>query len=182
MERLVSDDHAGLVKAAQRAFQGVRWQRCQVHLQRNVLGHTPKYLRAQMAAGLRRILQAEDAATARATFMAVAATLDGQADRALTVLEEGLEDALAVLVLPEKYQMRLRTTKGMERLHEEMRRRERVIRIVPNEASAVRLVGIWLAEQHAMWSTGKRYCDMAEYVAWKTAQTQEVRQEIRQVR
>jgi putative transposase len=36
VEVLVSDDHAGLVKAAQRYFQGVLWQRCQVHLGRNV--------------------------------------------------------------------------------------------------------------------------------------------------
>jgi putative transposase len=41
VEVLVSDDHAGLVKAAQRYFQGVLWQRCQVHLGRNVLGRTP---------------------------------------------------------------------------------------------------------------------------------------------
>ncbi len=34
-----------------------------------------------------------------------------------------------VLVRPEKYRVRWRTTNAMERLHEEMRRRERVIRI-----------------------------------------------------
>jgi transposase-like protein len=52
-------------------------------------------------------------------------------------LEEGFDDALAVLSLPEKYRVRLRTTNGMERLHEEIRRRERVIRIFPNAASAL---------------------------------------------
>lgn len=92
-----------------------------------------------------------------------------------------MEDALAVLSLPEKYRVRLRTTNGMERLNEEIRRRERVIRIFPNEASALRLIGALLAEQHEVWSTGKRYFDMTEYVEWKTTQTQEVIQEIRQV-
>jgi putative transposase len=178
VEVLVSDDHAGLVKAAQRAFQGGLWQRCQVHLGRNVLGRTPRHLRAQMAAGLRRILQAEDRSAARAAFAAVAAALEGKADRALAILEEGLEDALAVLSLPEKYRVRLRTTNGMERLNEEIRRRERVIRIFPNEASALRLIGALLAEQHEVWSTGKRYFDMAEYFEWKTAQSQEVMQEV----
>ena len=181
VEVLVSDDHAGLVKAAQRAFQGVIWQRCQVHLQRNVLGRTPRHLRAQMAAGLRRICQAEDRAAARAAFAVLAAALAGKADRALTLLEEGLEDALAVLVLPEPYRVRLRTTNGMERLNEESRRRERVIRIFPNEASALRLIGALLAEHHEVWSTGKRYFDMTEYFEWKTTQTQEVPQEIRKV-
>ena len=36
VEGLVSDDHAGRLKAAQRPFQGVLWQRCQVHCQRHV--------------------------------------------------------------------------------------------------------------------------------------------------
>jgi putative transposase len=181
VEVLVSDDHAGLVKAAQRYFQGVLWQRCQVHLGRHVLGRTPRHLRAQMAAGLRRIFQAEDRAAARAAFAAVAAALEGRADRALAILEEGLEDALAVLSLPEKYRVRLRTTNGMERLNEEIRRRERVIRIFPNEASALRLIGALLAEQHEVWSTGKRYFDMTEYFEWKTTPTQEVPPEIRKV-
>ena len=181
VELLVSDDHAGLVKAAQRHFQGVLWQRCQVHLQRNVLGRTPKHLRAQMATGLRHIFQAADVPTARTAFAAVAAALEGKADRALAVLEGGLEDALTVLVLPEKYRIRLRTTNSMERLNEEIRRRERVIRIFPNEASALRLIGALLAEQHEVWSTGKRYFDMTEYFEWKTTQTQEVPQEIRKV-
>jgi putative transposase len=181
VEVLVSDDHAGLVKAAQRAFQGVMWQRCQVHLQRNVLGRTPRHLRAQMAAGLRRIFQAEARAAARTAFAVLATALAGKADRALTILEEGLEDALAVLVLPEPYRVRLRTTNGMERLNEEIRRRERVIRIFPNEASALRLIGALFAEHHEVWSTGKRYFDMTEYCEWKTIQTQEVSQEIRKV-
>jgi transposase-like protein len=141
VEVLVSDDHAGLVKAVQRHFQGVIWQRCQVHLQRNVLGRTPRHLRGHRATGLRRLFQAADRLAAWAAFATLAAGLEGKADRALALLEEGLEDALAVLSLPEKYRVRLRTTNGMERLNEEIRRRERVIRIYPNEASALRLIG-----------------------------------------
>jgi transposase-like protein len=178
---LVSDDHAGLVKAAQRHFQGVLWQRCQVHLSRNVLGRTPRHLRAHMATGLRRIFQAEDGPTARAAFAAVAAALEGKAERALGVLEEGLEDALAVLSLPESYRVRLRTTNMIERLNEEMRRRERVIRIFPNEAAALRLIGALLAEQHEVWSTGKRYFDMTAYEEWKTTQALQGPGELRAV-
>ena len=181
VEVLVSDDHAGLVHAVQRHFQGVLWQRCQVHLQRHVLGRTPRHLRPQMAIGLRRIFQAADRLAARTAFAALAAALAGKADRALTILEEGLDDALAVLSLPEKYRVRLRTTHGMERLNEEIRRRERVMQICPNEASAFRLIGALLAEQHEVWSTGKRYFDMAEYIEWKMTHTQEVMQEICQV-
>ncbi|EQD53275.1 transposase, mutator type, partial [mine drainage metagenome] len=38
---VISDRHAGLVEAARQQFQGVAWQRCQVHLMRNLLSHTP---------------------------------------------------------------------------------------------------------------------------------------------
>jgi len=59
-----------------------------------------------------------------------------EADAALDVLEEGLEEATAVLALPGKYRRRLRTTNMIERLVEELRRREKVVRIFPNIDSA----------------------------------------------
>ena len=145
------------------------------------VGRTPRPLRAQMAPGRRRIFQADERPGARAAFAVLAAALEGKADRARALLEEGLEDALAVLSLPEKYRLRLRTTNGMERLNEEMRRRERVIWIFPNEASALRLIGALLAEQHEVWSTGKRYFDRAEYYEWKASHSQEVMQESQKV-
>jgi len=97
----------------------------------------------------------------------LAAQLEGQADRALETLELGLEDAIAVLNLPDKYRRRLRTTNMMERLIEEVRRREKVIRIFPNDESAWRLVGAYLAESHEEWSTKRRYLKMQAYHRWR---------------
>lgn len=164
---VVSDAHQGLRNAADRHFQGVIWQRCQVHFRRNVLGLTPKSQRAKMAGLLERIMKAEDREEAWKAFGLLAEEMDGKADKAVDDLENGLEDALAVLILPQKYRKRLRTTNMAERLNEEVRRRERVIRIFPNEDSAVRLIGALLAEQHETWSTGKRYLDMADFLEWK---------------
>jgi transposase-like protein len=59
----------------------------------------------------------------------------------MKVLEEGFDDATAVLALPERYRKRLRTTNSVERMNEEIRRRERVIRIFPNRESLERLIG-----------------------------------------
>ena len=123
-----------------------------------------------MAMGLKRILQADDMRTARAAYAVLTMALDGKAARARAGLAAGLEEAVAVLGLPEKYRVRLRTTNGIERLNEERRRRERVLRIFPNDASAVRLIGALWAEQHEVWSTGKRYFDMTEDFEWKAAQ------------
>lgn len=85
-------------------------------------------------------------------------------------MEAGFDDATAVLMLPERYRKRLRTTNGMERLNEEIRRRERVIRIFPNRESVVRLIGALLMEVDEKWASGKRYLDMAEYLDWKQRQ------------
>jgi transposase-like protein len=169
VELVTSDDHRGLVKALRRQFQGAAWQRCQTHLMRNVLGQTPRHLKAEMTAWLRRIFRSESKAEARQAFGELARELDGKAENALQTLEAGLEDAIAVLALPAKYRRRLRTTNMVERLIEEIRRRERVIRIFPNSASAHRLIGALLQEQHEDWLTGRKYFDMGEYVEWKQA-------------
>lgn len=164
---VVSDSHAGLVKALRRHFQGAGWQRCQVHFIRNVLRRTPSKASEAMTRGLRRILHADTQAEAREAFRQLHEELGDRAQQALEVLEDGLEDAIAVLALPDKYRRRLRTTNMAERLNEEVRRREKVIRIFPNEDSALRLIGAVLAEQHETWSTGRKYLDLEEYWEWR---------------
>ena len=48
----------------------------------------------------------------------------------------------------------------------EIRRRERVIRIFPNDASAIRLIGALLAEKNEVWQE-KKYLDMEAFKEWK---------------
>ena len=165
---VISDSHAGLVQAARQHFQGVAWQRCQVHLMRNLLGHTPRRPRAEVAAYAKRVFQANDIAEARQHLAAFVAHFEKSAPKAVACLEDGFEDALSVIVLPEQYRQRLRTTNMQERLNQEIRRRERVIRIFPNAESALRLVGALLAEQNESWA-GRRYLDMDEFHEWVAA-------------
>lgn len=40
-------------------------------------------------------------------------------------------------------------------------------RIFPNRASAVRLLGALLLEQHEQWITGRHYLDMTAYWQWR---------------
>lgn len=167
---VTSDDHRGMVKALNRSFQGVMWQRCQVHFMRNVLSFTPARHKTAMAAGLKRIFASEDAAEARAKAVELAEQMDERAARAIECLENGLEDALAVYALPQKYRRRLKSTNMQERLIQEVRRRERVIRIFPNEESVLRLIGALLAEFHEEWQC-RKYLDMAEYHEWHAQRT-----------
>lgn len=157
VDLVVSDDHAGLVRAVATHFQGASWQRCQTHLTRNILDACPKALQPEVHARLRLIFEAPDLDTARQFLQETLSTYEDRAPRAMQRLEAAFEDAMAVMALPQPYRRRLRTTNCLERLNEEIRRRERVIRIFPNEASALRLIGALLMEQDETWSTGRKY-------------------------
>lgn len=166
VQLVVSDHHKGLIKAARRCFNGSSWQRCQVHLMRNVLSYTPSKHKVALSAGLKRIFRSDTAGEARSRFNELAEQLENKAAKAMECLENGLEDALTVMMLPEKYRTRLRTSNMVERLNEEVRRRERVVRIFPNQQAALRLIGSVLAEIHEQWQE-RKYFDMAEYYQWE---------------
>lgn len=182
MELLVSDDHSGLVKAVKRHFQGVTWQRCQTHFMRNVLGATPKHMRKEIYQKVRAILDAPDIQTARYLQQQFSATYEDKLPRVVSVVEQGFDDVTAVLVLPDKYRKRLRTTNAMERLNEEIRRRERVIRIFPNRESVIRLLGALLMELDEKWASGRRYLDMDDYFEWRQSNPIKQQNKVTQIR
>ena len=167
VDLVVSDHHSGLVQAICRHFQGATWQRCQTHFMRNILDKTPKALQKEIHAKLRAIFEAPDPRTARMLLNQVLDEYRDKAPKAMEILEEGFEDAIAVLELPEPYRRRLRTTNMLERLNEEIRRRERVIRIFPSRESGIRLIGALLMEQDEKWASGRKYLDMTEYFEWQ---------------
>ena len=75
-------------------------------------------------------------------------------------LEEDLEDCLACHAFPAAHRARIRTTNGLERLNQELKRRTRVVRIFPNRAAVERLVTALAMEQSEEWVGGRRYLDM----------------------
>ena len=166
VQLVTSDHHSGLVKAIQEHFQGVAWQRCQTHFTKNVLNAAPKSLQSELKGHLRSIFEAPDMKTARIYLRQTLDAFEEKAPKAMEVLENGYEDALAVLDFPEQYRTRLRTSNGMERLNGEIRRRETVIRIFPNRASVIRLIGALLMEANEDWITRRAYMDMTEFHAW----------------
>ena len=167
IEMLTSDAHDGLRGAAQQSFPGAIWQRCQAHFRRNVADRVPAASKERIHEMLDSILEAPSPADAREALERAATELEEMAPAALEVLEEGFEDATAALALPEKYRRRLRTTNMVERFIEEIRRREKVVRIFPNMQAAWRLIGALCAEQHEEWAHGRRYLTMEAYHEWK---------------
>ena len=171
VDLVVSDHHGGLVNAAKRHFQGVAWQRCQVHFMRNILDACPKRYHDALKAKLRLMFNAPDITTARSLLDDIVSEYAQTAPRAVTCLEAGFDDAMAVMALPEPYRRRLRSTNGLERLNREVRRRERVIGIFPNIDSALRLLGALLMEQDEEWAIGRHYLRMDAYWEHKRSES-----------
>ena len=167
VDLVISDSHKGLVQALRRCFQGASWQRCQMHFSRNILGVCPGKLKPELHDALRSLYEADDHKTAVMIRNRIAERFRESAPKAVEVLEEGFDDVTAVLSLPPSIRRRLRTTNGLERVNEELRRRERVIRIFPNDLSLCRLMGALLMEIHEEWQTGRMYLNLNEYLAGK---------------
>ncbi len=170
VDLIVSDNHGGLVNAVAKHFHNASWQRCQTHFSRNVLDKTPKRLQPEIKQCLKEIYNAPKIEIARSLRNEMLETYTDTAPKAMETLELGFDDVMAVMSLPKKYRKRLRTSNSIERLNQEIRRRERVIRIFPNEASLIRLIGAMLMEQDEKWTTGKKYLSMEDYYQHQATQ------------
>lgn len=67
---------------------------------------------------------------------------------------------------PQEHRVRIRTTNGLERLNQEIKRRTAVVRVWPNREAALRLVTALCAEQSDEWISGNRYLDMEQLRQW----------------
>ena len=169
VEFIISDDHAGLVKAIEGSFAGATWQRCQAHFIRNLSDACPKTEVEAFLASAKQVLHAPDLASARTRLRETCQTFEKRCSKAVALLESAFDEVTSVLILPTKYHRLLRTSNSQERLNEEIRRRDRVIRIYPNRASCERLIGALLMEFDEAMTTGKVYTNMDDYHAWHTS-------------
>jgi putative transposase len=162
--RLVtSDDHTGLEAARKSVLGGVPWQRCQFHLQQNASMYVPrKSMRKEVAEDIHTIFNAPDRPTAEAYLTQMVAKYADTASKLSAWMEENLPEGLTVFSFPKRHQKRLRTTNGLERISEEIKRRTRVAVIFPNEASCLRLVSAILMETSEEWETGRVYLSLED--------------------
>lgn len=153
---VISDAHGGLKKAIEREFIGTSWQRCNVHFKRNIFNALPKKDTAEMSTMIKRVFESVTIDDMR-SFKSELMNRYGDEPRfkkALEILEGGFEDTIQYMVHPEPIRKHIRSTNSLERLNQEVRRRERVIRIFPNTQSAFRLIGAVLMEYEKTF--GKR--------------------------
>ncbi len=158
---VVSDAHGGLVSAIERYYPGTQWQRCQVHFKKNILDKVRNKDKAWIKQRLDDIFQAPDKQTGVIRLRRLIDDLSDKYPRVADLLETDGEDALTCLNFPLQHRRRIRTTNGLERFNQEIKRRTTVIRIFPNHDSAIRLIGALCMEQSEDWITGRQYLDMS---------------------
>ena len=155
---VVSDEHLGLRAALQRYCPDAVHQRCQVHYLRNAFAKVSQPARQQqLLAGLRDVWAAPTRPEAERRGTALAETLRSALPAVADWLDTTLVETLGFYSLPEpEARRRLRTTNALEREHEEVRRRTRVIRIFPSESSYLRLVSALTIDRNDVWAK-RRY-------------------------
>jgi len=153
----VSDEHQGLVAALRRFFPTAAHQRCQVHYVRNALSKlsSPRQ-QQQLLVALRDVWAAPTREEGALRLDRLVAKLRKPVPRLAEWLEDSAPATLESLTLPSYARRLLNTTNSIEHDHAEVRRRTRVIRIFPNEASLVRLGTALAMERNELWSD-RRY-------------------------
>jgi putative transposase len=154
---VISDDHAGLVRAVRAQLLGSGWQRCRVHFTRNAQDLVPRSARSMVASAIRAVFEQPDETSARDQSGRVIEGLRSRFPAVATLLADAEPDLLAHFTFPEVHRSRIRSTNPLERLNKEVKRRTAVVGIFPTRASVIRLVGMVLAEQDDEWQDGRRY-------------------------
>lgn len=159
---VISDAHAGLKAAIARVFQGASWQRCKVHLMRNLLAHVPKSHKEMIAATIRTIFAQPDPDATRDQLRQVVGMLETRYPNAAKLLSDAEHDVTAYADFPRAHWRKIASTNPLERVHKEIKRRSNVVGIFPDDQSVIRLVGAVLVEVHDEWqTTDRRYLSEA---------------------
>jgi putative transposase len=153
---VISDAHSGLKASIARVFAGATWQRCKVHLARNVLATVNHAHKDMVAATVRTIHAQPDAEATRTQLHAVVAMLEERFPKAAEILAAAEADLTAYASFPTAHWRKISSTNPLERINKEIKRRSNVVGIFPDDASVIRLVGAVLLEQHDEWAVAER--------------------------
>lgn len=169
---ITSDAHEGIIYAICRQFPEVPWQRCQFHFTRNITQKAPAKYQKGLAAELQEMFNCKTIEDARRCRDSILADYRDVAESAMACLEEGFEEAMTVMLLPQYLRKYVRTSNQIERLNRELKRRSKVIGVFPNEESLMRLMGSVLLERNEELAAARRIFKTETYKGIMTEELQ----------
>ena len=168
---VVSDDHPGLKSAIAQVLPEALWQRCYVHFLRNALDYLPRRKADDdCLTELRWFYERRNVEEARRDLTAWLAKWQGKYPKLCEWVENNIEETFTFYRLPKEHHKHLKSTNVLERLNQELKRRTQVIRIFPNEASALRLLRALAVEIHEGWLETHCYLNMEALAEQKKSQ------------
>ena len=149
------------LEAVGEVFPEAKYQRCTVHLYRNVFSVTPRSKVKLVAKMLKAIHAQESKKAAREKAKAVVEELRSmKLKEAAKKVEDGIEETLTYCDFPSEHWTRIRTNNVIERLNREIRRRTRVVGSFPDGNSALMLVCARLRHVAGTQWGNKKYMNM----------------------
>jgi transposase-like protein len=157
-ELWISDEHDGIIKAIEECFPGQLRQRCIVHWMRNALSKVPKSDLFWLTPALKDLVGSRTKDSFNLAWHSLLRVVESQGkNKLLDWLDDTYQEISVYLDFPSIHWGKIKSTNPLERLNGELRRRERSIRIFPDEKSCIRLFGAVLQEYSESWTSNKIY-------------------------
>ncbi len=157
-ELWISDEHDGLIKSIEECFPGQLRQRCIVHWMRNAQSKVSKTDLLWLLPLLKDLVGSRTRESFELAWNELHRVVDAKGKEKLRDwLDSTYHDITIYLEFPPSHWSRIKCTNSLERLNEELRRREKCLRIFPDEKSCFRLMGAILQGYSEDWTSGKLY-------------------------
>lgn len=151
----IRDQHEGIAKSLAECFTGQLQQRCIVHWQRNLMDKLNSKDKEKYGSKISAFVNSSTVEQFKETEKSLLRLFDEHF--IYDWLEETLPQISNYAIYPENHWRKIKSTNPIERLNEDIRKRERNIRIFPNEKSCELLIGAILSEKSEEWVSGKTY-------------------------
>lgn len=157
-ELWISDEHDGLIKSIEECFPGQLRQRCIVHWMRNAQSKVSKTDLLWLLPLLKDLVGSRTRESFELAWRHLCSVVEAKGKVKLgDWLDDTYHEISVYLEFPAGHWSRIKSTNPLERLNEELRRREKSIRIFPDEKSCMRLLGAILQGYSEDWTSGRIY-------------------------
>ncbi len=153
---VISDAHEGLKSDLSKVFGDASWQRCRVHLMRNLLARIPNRDKPAVAETVRLVFDQPSSQSAEFQLHQLVEKLDKTYPDAAALLADAEQVILAYKSFPKEHWRWIHSTNLLERVNKEVKRRTKVVGVFPDRPSFIRLIGSILNEIDDDWRALQR--------------------------